>query len=334
MDESGTGWRRGGAARKEEMELGDVTTSANPECSPCITRRGTLLVNDCSEHRQLLADGEDGGGGGREEGEARHCWSLGNLVRNRMFAGGLRHVGVHVTGSSPQFRRILGSNRSLSLSSAPLSASMPVDVDRTTKSRDDDEEEEGRWGGDVGRGTTVEEGLRRPLLERRFASLRSSSSELRRSMRRLRSCSGHDGSTLKGQRSTKRNHNGTSLPVRSDNTEQNVSRASRSLSTVTHPPAPSRLTLLSGYDPPSPVWISTDPDRESGLQAPPRGPADLDGGDSEGSDSLLDHLLTMLQPSQNRLTMKLLGNRKALMRERLRQKRTSRWVIHPCSSFR
>ncbi|CAH1996847.1 unnamed protein product [Acanthoscelides obtectus] len=32
--------------------------------------------------------------------------------------------------------------------------------------------------------------------------------------------------------------------------------------------------------------------------------------------------------------MKLFGSKKALMKERIRQKAAGHWVIHPCSSFR
>ena len=45
-------------------------------------------------------------------------------------------------------------------------------------------------------------------------------------------------------------------------------------------------------------------------------------------------LQTLFQPTDNRLAMKLFGSKKALMKERIRQKAAGHWIIHPCSSFR
>jgi len=42
----------------------------------------------------------------------------------------------------------------------------------------------------------------------------------------------------------------------------------------------------------------------------------------------------LLQPSDNRLATKLFGNSRALTKEKLRQKATGRWIVHPCSNFR
>lgn len=42
----------------------------------------------------------------------------------------------------------------------------------------------------------------------------------------------------------------------------------------------------------------------------------------------------LFQPSDNKLAMKLFGSKKALMNERLRQKESGHWIIHPCSNFR
>ena len=49
---------------------------------------------------------------------------------------------------------------------------------------------------------------------------------------------------------------------------------------------------------------------------------------------LKDQILTFFQPSDNKLAMKLFGNKNALMNEKLRHKRVGNWVIHPCSNFR
>ncbi|XP_022238497.1 potassium/sodium hyperpolarization-activated cyclic nucleotide-gated channel 2-like [Limulus polyphemus] len=45
-------------------------------------------------------------------------------------------------------------------------------------------------------------------------------------------------------------------------------------------------------------------------------------------------LESLFQPSDNKLAMKLFGSKKALMKERIRQKAAGHWVIHPCSKFR
>ena len=49
---------------------------------------------------------------------------------------------------------------------------------------------------------------------------------------------------------------------------------------------------------------------------------------------LKDQILTFLQPSDNKLAMKLFGNRNALIKEKMRHKSVGNWVIHPCSNFR
>ena len=49
---------------------------------------------------------------------------------------------------------------------------------------------------------------------------------------------------------------------------------------------------------------------------------------------LRDQIVALFQPSDNKLALKLFGNRNALMKEKMRQKAVSSWVIHPCSDFR
>jgi len=49
---------------------------------------------------------------------------------------------------------------------------------------------------------------------------------------------------------------------------------------------------------------------------------------------LRDQIVAFFQPSDNKLAMKLFGNKNALMKEKLRQKAAGNWVIHPCSNFR
>ncbi|XP_035232062.1 uncharacterized protein LOC118203871, partial [Stegodyphus dumicola] len=47
-----------------------------------------------------------------------------------------------------------------------------------------------------------------------------------------------------------------------------------------------------------------------------------------------NQLEALFQPSDNKLAMKLFGSKKALMKERIRQKAAGHWIIHPCSKFR
>ena len=47
-----------------------------------------------------------------------------------------------------------------------------------------------------------------------------------------------------------------------------------------------------------------------------------------------NQLQNIFAPTDNKLAMKLFGSKKALMKERVRQKAIGHWIIHPCSSFR
>lgn len=49
---------------------------------------------------------------------------------------------------------------------------------------------------------------------------------------------------------------------------------------------------------------------------------------------LRDQIAALFQVSDNKLALKLFGNKNALLREKLRQKAVGNCVIHPCSSFR
>lgn len=54
-----------------------------------------------------------------------------------------------------------------------------------------------------------------------------------------------------------------------------------------------------------------------------------------GSPNFLrEQIVSLFQPSDNKLAMKLFGNKHALMKEKMRQKAVGKWVIHPCSNFR
>lgn len=64
------------------------------------------------------------------------------------------------------------------------------------------------------------------------------------------------------------------------------------------------------------------------------GPAGGSAGESGKQSFIKSQLQALFQPTDNKLAMKLFGSKKALMKERIRQKETGHWVIHPCSSFR
>lgn len=58
-------------------------------------------------------------------------------------------------------------------------------------------------------------------------------------------------------------------------------------------------------------------------------------GFGDGKPSFMrNQIEALFQPSDNKLAMKLFGSKKALMKERLRQKESGHWIIHPCSTFR
>lgn len=62
--------------------------------------------------------------------------------------------------------------------------------------------------------------------------------------------------------------------------------------------------------------------------------ADVEENGSVCVATVREKLMSMFQASDNKLAMKLFGNRNALMKERLRQRAANNWVIHPCSYFR
>lgn len=50
--------------------------------------------------------------------------------------------------------------------------------------------------------------------------------------------------------------------------------------------------------------------------------------------TVLAGLRAVFEPSMNRLSMKIYGSEKAVLKERLRQRSLGAWIIHPCSKFR
>lgn len=57
--------------------------------------------------------------------------------------------------------------------------------------------------------------------------------------------------------------------------------------------------------------------------------------DADANHSFIQtHFLSIFQPTDNKLAMKLFGSKKALMNEKMRQKAAGQWIIHPLSNFR
>lgn len=53
------------------------------------------------------------------------------------------------------------------------------------------------------------------------------------------------------------------------------------------------------------------------------------------ANNFRQHVTSFFQVSDNKLSMKLFGNKRALQKEKMRQKAVGGdWVIHPCSNFR
>ncbi|RWS02378.1 potassium/sodium hyperpolarization-activated cyclic nucleotide-gated channel 2-like protein [Dinothrombium tinctorium] len=57
-------------------------------------------------------------------------------------------------------------------------------------------------------------------------------------------------------------------------------------------------------------------------------------GEVNPKSFMRNQIEALFQASDNKLAMKLFGSKKALMKERLRQKESGLWIIHPCSNFR
>lgn len=58
------------------------------------------------------------------------------------------------------------------------------------------------------------------------------------------------------------------------------------------------------------------------------------GNAATSTSSLREQFVSFFQVSDNKLSLKLFGNKNALEKEKLRHKAVGHWVIHPCSDFR
>ena len=86
---------------------------------------------------------------------------------------------------------------------------------------------------------------------------------------------------------------------------------------------------FSGED----VSLYGTPKEEAGPGA--TGAASVGAAGAETKPSFIrNQLQALFQPTDNKLAMKLFGSKKALMKERIRQKAAGHWIIHPCSNFR
>ncbi|KAH3838137.1 hypothetical protein DPMN_111543 [Dreissena polymorpha] len=66
----------------------------------------------------------------------------------------------------------------------------------------------------------------------------------------------------------------------------------------------------------------------------PNSSATINMEKSSPTSFLREQIYAFFQPSDNKLAMKLFGNKNALLKEKMRHKRQGNWVIHPCSNFR
>ena len=96
-------------------------------------------------------------------------------------------------------------------------------------------------------------------------------------------------------------------------------------------PPNSPPVLPSGAAPPCHELLEVPPGRkDSAVTMPGSG----SGGAGSTTLFLKDQFVSFFQVSDNKLAMKLFGNKNALLKEKQRQKSAGHWVIHPCSNFR
>ena len=82
------------------------------------------------------------------------------------------------------------------------------------------------------------------------------------------------------------------------------------------------------------VQFSTDEGSLYGTPKEEKGPWNDQKTSNSSASFLREQIIAFFQPSDNKLAMKLFGNKNALMKEKRRQQAVGNWVIHPCSNFR
>jgi hypothetical protein len=121
------------------------------------------------------------------------------------------------------------------------------------------------------------------------------------------------------------NHPAITITLESDNDSVYSDYLSPEINNIHH--QPTKVQFLgdeqSLYGTPKEELLPTTADT---MASPP---------DQKSTTSFLKtQIMTFFQPSDNKLAMKLFGNKNALMKEKMRHKSVGNWVIHPCSNFR
>uniref|UniRef100_A0A1I8GHE7 Cyclic nucleotide-binding domain-containing protein n=1 Tax=Macrostomum lignano TaxID=282301 RepID=A0A1I8GHE7_9PLAT len=96
-------------------------------------------------------------------------------------------------------------------------------------------------------------------------------------------------------------------------------------------------SLGGGTSEPLIAPLETDGESGSARQGADTSTVDM-GADQQQQQStssyLKEQFFAFFQPSDNKLAMKLFGNKNALLKEKRRQQQSGKWIIHPCSNFR
>jgi len=140
----------------------------------------------------------------------------------------------------------------------------------------------------------------------------------------------------------------TSLPVQQRDPapgptkQKTCSRVRRQSSTDARSPSrsPCRLPATTSTNPREPTVMdsllhkpSLQSDGSRSLSDPPL-ETDVEGPRKGCTMAIREKLLSLIQASDNKLSMNLFGNSNALVKERLRHRAANSWIIHPCSDFR
>lgn len=129
-----------------------------------------------------------------------------------------------------------------------------------------------------------------------------------------------------------------------DKTRTSLGKLKEEFQLPTNPPitvtiqsqADDELTGLEGeekYLHPDEICSLDDVGRAEGADRDERRSSSFDPS-VRGTSTVVNYLMDLLKPSDNKLAMKLFGSRKGLLKERLRQQRAGHCIIHPCSNFR
>ncbi|XP_015791289.1 potassium/sodium hyperpolarization-activated cyclic nucleotide-gated channel 2 isoform X2 [Tetranychus urticae] len=116
-------------------------------------------------------------------------------------------------------------------------------------------------------------------------------------------------------------------PIRPTSVDKNYREMNYMKESSSHPGSPPVITVRESSS------ATVNEKDDISLYGTPK--EEMAPGFGEAKASFMRHQIEALfQPSDNKLAMKLFGSKKALMKERLRQKESGHWIIHPCSNFR